>query len=296
LRNFHFQTAYAYGQRVFHFPVTCCKCKAEEKLEFNKPASDAVVSAKLRRKGWLLARGRSDDICPTCMGVKPENQLASVFKVKNGIPAEAIVDQVITLRDQQTTTVLERLRTVPEETAWMSSDPHSLPSSPPALPSSEPASTSSPQKAIDTAEIVAAIELNTEQLSTLIALAKQQIEAIARIVPAVVRSNEALTATLQNLERGVARLEAAPPPKPEPKEVRIRNGLQTDIAMELLKHDIATPHGIATLVDAPYSSVSATLWMMLKAGSVTRDRRVWRLTEAGKWAAMALTRPPESAE
>lgn len=50
-------------------------------FESIKALPDEIIAKRFRSWGWVIGRNRSNDICPVCIGVKPENRLADRFKV-----------------------------------------------------------------------------------------------------------------------------------------------------------------------------------------------------------------------
>ncbi len=68
------------GSKYFT-PVRCCRCGREKVFESIKALPDEVIAKRFRAWGWVIGRNRSHDICPVCIGVKPENKLAEKFKV-----------------------------------------------------------------------------------------------------------------------------------------------------------------------------------------------------------------------
>lgn len=68
------------GSKYFT-PVRCCRCGREKVFEAVKALPDEVIAKRFRSWGWVIGRNRNNDICPVCIGVKPENKLADRFKV-----------------------------------------------------------------------------------------------------------------------------------------------------------------------------------------------------------------------
>ena len=50
-------------------------------FEAIKVLPDEVIAKRFRSWGWVIGRNRNHDICPVCIGVRPENKLADRFKV-----------------------------------------------------------------------------------------------------------------------------------------------------------------------------------------------------------------------
>jgi hypothetical protein len=68
------------GSKYFT-PVRCCKCGREKVFEAIKVLPDEIIAKRFRQWGWVIGRNRNNDICPVCIGVRPENKLADRFKV-----------------------------------------------------------------------------------------------------------------------------------------------------------------------------------------------------------------------
>ena len=68
------------GSKYFT-PVRCCRCGREKVFESIKALPDEIIAKRFRSWGWVIGRNRHNDICPVCIGVKPENKLAERFKV-----------------------------------------------------------------------------------------------------------------------------------------------------------------------------------------------------------------------
>lgn len=65
----------------YYTPVRCCRCGREKVFEAIKALPDEIIAKRFRSWGWVIGRNRQNDICPVCIGVKPENKLAEKFKV-----------------------------------------------------------------------------------------------------------------------------------------------------------------------------------------------------------------------
>ena len=68
------------GSKYFT-PVQCCRCGREKVFESVKALPDEIIAKRFRSWGWVIGRNRQNDICPVCIGVKPENKLAERFRV-----------------------------------------------------------------------------------------------------------------------------------------------------------------------------------------------------------------------
>ena len=81
-REFSYQvTRIGNTSSKYFTPVRCCRCEREKVFEAVKALPDEIIAKRFRSWGWVIGRNRSNDICPVCIGVKPENRLADRFKV-----------------------------------------------------------------------------------------------------------------------------------------------------------------------------------------------------------------------
>jgi hypothetical protein len=81
-RQFPYQAVRIGNQGTKFFTVLhCYKCGSEKAHEAFKALPDEVIAKRFSQWGWVLGRNRNWDVCPTCVGVKPENKLAAKFKV-----------------------------------------------------------------------------------------------------------------------------------------------------------------------------------------------------------------------
>ena len=60
------------------------RCGTDDFIEGPRILPDDVVAKKFSQRGWVIGRNRSYDMCPLCVGVAPENKLATVFRVTKG--------------------------------------------------------------------------------------------------------------------------------------------------------------------------------------------------------------------
>lgn len=92
------------GSKYFT-PVTCCRCGREKVFESIKALPDEIIAKRFRSWGWVIGRNRQNDICPVCIGVKPENKLAERFKVTAGdqpVPTRAEVAEKVEAKREAT--------------------------------------------------------------------------------------------------------------------------------------------------------------------------------------------------
>lgn len=210
-REFEPATLRAGGEAVrFTFRVTCSKCGDHADWETPKKMPDDVVRKRFSERKWLLGRNRAYDVCPSCLGVKPENRLADVFRVRTNegdvepaaaILADAEADRA--RRHREAGEAIDRLLAPKPEAQPIPQPSGAADRAPPPSPEALAAAESLAAIAETLSDIRAGNELMVELLQQIIArsdaqIAKQAqtIEAVARIAPVIARSSESLSESL----------------------------------------------------------------------------------------------------
>lgn len=224
-RNFPFQpTRIGPGATKYFFTVTCSRCPTSRSYESNKVVPDEVVNKFFSRGGWVLGRNRQHDICPTCLGVKPENKLAARFKViDNGERVPSPVEMVAEAQDKRavsrkvTEQALDRLFSKPKAVEPEVAEPA------PETPQADPSAVHMIrlEKRLDTmtteiAEVRAATELVVESVDAMTRSTQQQTEAIARAAGTIGRASEGISSMLQGLITLVKEIRDQRAPQEEP--------------------------------------------------------------------------------
>lgn len=98
----------------FHYSVRCSTCARFETYEATKAVGDQIVKGYFRDRGWLLGRGRADDLCPTCLA-KPKSvpqPRKSLETSRSGLTSSGQTSErragTSDKRDQETADILAR--------------------------------------------------------------------------------------------------------------------------------------------------------------------------------------------
>ncbi|WP_414476425.1 hypothetical protein [Microvirga sp. M2] len=191
----------------FRFTIRCSDCAKTDAYEASRPTSDDTVKSFFNNRGWLLGRAPAYDLCPACLARprqaqevkssnlpqrepaasgKPEELAAEVFRSKDANPPQAVAPKA------------------PQ------------PTHPTPAPSSE-VEQALAGMAADLKGLRSAVELVAEQMNKLVALGGQQIEAIARLAPALVRSSEGLSGSLRQVASALQMPPRWPLPMAQPQ-------------------------------------------------------------------------------
>jgi hypothetical protein len=192
----------------YRFIVRCSDCASTDTFEASKPTSNETVKSYFDERGWLLGRDRSYDLCPACLA-RPQTVRSSRQTQRNS----ASVD----LRRRDTADILARHLGKPEALAAEVFRPKEAVPPQPSPPNvvQHPKSTLSlsPEveqalagMATDLKGLRAAVELMADQVGRLVALGDQQIEAVARLAPALLQSAEGLSGGLRQVANAVQTL------------------------------------------------------------------------------------------
>jgi hypothetical protein len=160
----------------YRFVVRCSDCAGTDTYEAPKPTSNETVKSYFDERGWLLGRNRSYDLCPACLA-QPR---------RDGKSGDG--------RSRETADILARHLGKPEALAAKvfrpkeAAPPQPSPSRIPQQTNPAPALSPEVEQALsgmaaDLKGLRAAVELMADQVSKLVALGGQQIEAIASAAP-----------------------------------------------------------------------------------------------------------------
>lgn len=185
-REFPVQSVRSGSHSRVYSTIHCSKCSNQSTIDTAQTIPDKQIRQKFERRGWLLSRTRRDDVCPTCLGVKPENRLANRFKV--------------TSADGPVPTPAECSRQAGRERDQRNAATHALiartfgpkPAASPAPAATEPAPTPPVLSEPD-----ARVGLLERELSEIRAASELQIETNAAILTESRRTNEMLQVSLQ---------------------------------------------------------------------------------------------------
>ncbi|MGO4572656.1 hypothetical protein [Microvirga sp. 2TAF3] len=200
----------------YRFTVRCSTCATTDTHEAGKPVSDAELRRYFDGRGWILGRRRSDDLCSACLETSGNTQplrsrneprrheFVSPMKQADRTPAPA--DK----RHRETADILTRHLGKPEALAAEVFRPKDLQSSRTAdpeasrPPASAPALSPEGEQALvgmaaDLKSLRSTMEAIAEQVSRLVAIGGQQIEAIARVAPVMIQAVDGITGGLRNV-------------------------------------------------------------------------------------------------
>jgi hypothetical protein len=180
----------------YRFVVRCSDCASTDAYEASKPTSNETVKSYFDERGWLLGRDRSYDLCSVCLA-RPRRdgksddgrrrETADILARHLGKP-EALAAEVFR----------------PKEAAPPQPSPSRIPQQPTPTPSLSPeAEQALAGMAADLKGLRAAVELMADQVGKLVALGGQQIEAVARLAPALLQSAEGLSGSLRQVANAV---------------------------------------------------------------------------------------------
>jgi hypothetical protein len=297
------------GSKV-RFTAKCCRCDAEKTVEANKVLPDEVVNRKLKQAGWLIAKARAHDICPSCLKVTNENHLAAKFRVvKNG--------EVVNSPAEIVEKVAEKRRVVSKSMSTLL-DKHFKPSPVVEQDKQEPVKTDSSDDTAqmcrrldliceDMSHVRAANELTVELVNKLVTKQDQQTSAITHLVTLLARQGETLGNALVSLERAMDRLATAQTahspkaaePAPEPAAAPLlmlsaTNGkvpvtLDGEL-LEKIKQPVPNLRGLGNPLDSPRNPERVQRVFELRAEGLTLNEIARRVGISGPAVQYLLTR------
>jgi hypothetical protein len=180
----------------YRFVVRCSDCAGTDAYEASKPTSNETVKSYFDERGWLLGRDRSYDLCSACLA-RPRRD----GKSDDGRRRET-ADILARHLGKPKALAAEVFR--PKEAAPPQASPSRIPQQPKSTPSLSPeVEETLTGMATDLKGLRAAVELMAEQVGKLVALGGQQIEAVARLAPALLQSAECLSGSLRQVANAV---------------------------------------------------------------------------------------------
>ena len=217
----------------YRFTARCSQCRKTDTYEANKITSDEVVKGYFKGRGWLLGRERSDDLCSSCLAhPRTPEPLRRGRNAHRAIPVaagrQADCPVPADKRSRDTADILARHLGKPQALAAEVFRPREVqPSRPSASEAARqlvppPALPSEMQQAFlgmaeDLKGLRSAMELMAMQVSKLVALGGQQIDAVARLVPLISQSAEGITNGLLEVVSAVGSIPSSIP-LPHPAE------------------------------------------------------------------------------
>jgi hypothetical protein len=236
----------------YRFTARCSGCPKTDTYEASKPAGDELVKGYFKERGWLLGRDRAYDLCPACLAKpraaqqpRPSNDIGPQRSPEAENPSSrrsAPPDK----RARDTADILARHLGKPEALAAEVFRPKQMQSPRPSAPrepqqtGSTPALSPEVEQALtgmaaDLKSLRFTMEVMAEEVSKLVALGGQQIEAIARLTPLIIQSAEGISGSVREVATAVQTLcqPAAMPPTQEPVSAgEVHNEQQQDVSSE----------------------------------------------------------------
>ncbi|MBM6582692.1 hypothetical protein ILT44_21030 [Microvirga sp. BT689] len=220
----------------YRFTARCSTCPKSDIYEASKPAGDEFVKGYFKDRGWLLGRDRAYDLCPACLAKPREAQRPrpSNDARPQGSPAAASLPSRQSApadkRPRDTADILARHLGKPEALAAEVFRPKPVQTPRPSAPEASTQTGSAPalSREVEQALTGMAAELKglrstmegmAEQVSKLVALGGQQIEAIARLAPLMVQSAEGISGGLRDVVSAIRTIPTASLPVGETARV-----------------------------------------------------------------------------
>lgn len=204
----------------YRFTVQCSACPTTDGYEVNQRASDQAVKGYFSSRGWLLGRDRSYDLCPACLakpqGAEPRKVSSAASRNGAGPTAQRPSGGTAPMnaRHKDTADILARHMGRPEALAAEVFRPQKTQAPIPASPDvgGPPVSPPALSPAVEQALIGMAADLTglrstmgalVEQVARLVDIGGQQIDAIARLSPLVIRAADGVSRSLKEIATAV---------------------------------------------------------------------------------------------
>jgi hypothetical protein len=210
----------------YRFTARCSTCQKTDSYEASRPASDDLVKGYFKDRGWLLGRDRAYDLCPACLAKPQEAQRHRSPEAAN---ASSRLSAPADKRSRDTADILARHLGKPEALAAEVFRPKPVQTPRPSAPEAPPQTGSAPALSREAEQVMTAMaaelkglrstmEGMAEQMSKLVALGGQQIEAIARLAPLMVQSADGIAGGLREVVSAIQSIPSTSPPEPEPSK------------------------------------------------------------------------------
>jgi hypothetical protein len=198
----------------YRFTARCSGCHKTDTYESSTSVGDDFVKGYFKDRGWLLARDRAHDLCSACLERPHRAQQprqGTEARHHRSPDAASHPDRPTPIagkRSRDTADILARhlgksdalaaevFRPKPVQAPRppVTDLPRQVAPAPALLPEVEQALTG---MAAELKGLRSAMDLVTEQMSRLVSLGTQQIEAIARLTPLMVQSTEGISGSLR---------------------------------------------------------------------------------------------------
>jgi hypothetical protein len=219
----------------YRFTARCSGCHKTDSYEASKPAGDELVKGYFKERGWLLGRNRTYDLCPACLAKprnvqqpRPSNDAGSQRSPEAANPSGG-VSAPVDKRSRDTADILARHLGKPEALAAEVFRPKPVQAPRPSAPEAPPQTGSAPTLSGEVEQTLTAMaaELKSlrstmegmaEQMSKLVALGGQQMEALAQLAPLMVQSADGIAGGLRDVVSAIQSIPSASPPEREPSK------------------------------------------------------------------------------
>lgn len=200
----------------YRFTVRCSQCGKADTFEASKPTGNTLVKGYFTQRGWLLGRDQAYDLCTACLA-KPRVAAEPRSGRHRSLEAGSHSDRLAApaeKRSRDTADILARHLGKPEALAAEVFRPKPVQAPRPSAPDIPQQAASAPAlspeidqaltgMAADLKGLRATMELMVEQMSKLVALGGQQIEAIARLAPVMVQSTDRISSELKDVVHAI---------------------------------------------------------------------------------------------
>jgi hypothetical protein len=221
----------------YRFTARCSTCSKTDTYEASRPAGDELVKGYFKERGWLLGRDRAYDLCPACLAKpraaqqpRPSNDAGPQRSPAAANPPSRLAAPA-DKRVRDTADILARHLGKPEALAAEVFRPKPVQPPRPSAPEAPPQTGSAPAlpREVEQALTGMAAELKglrstmegmAEQMSKLVALGGQQMEAIARLAPLMVQSADGIAGGLREVVSALQSIPSTSPPEPEPSKAK----------------------------------------------------------------------------
>ncbi|WP_246389379.1 hypothetical protein [Microvirga mediterraneensis] len=204
----------------YRFTARCSGCHKTDTYESSTAVGDDVVKGYFKDRGWLLARDRAHDLCPTCLA-RPHK--AQQPRQRNEVRRHRSPDPTNS-PDRSTPAADKRSRDISDILARHLGKPDALAEEvfrPKLVQAPRPPAADVPQQVAPAPALSPEVEhalmgiaaelkdlrftmgLMAEQMGKLVSLGTQQIDAIARLTPLVMQSAEGISGSLREVASAI---------------------------------------------------------------------------------------------
>ncbi|MGF9763911.1 hypothetical protein AAII07_53240 [Microvirga sp. 0TCS3.31] len=221
----------------YRFTARCSGCHKTDTYESSTSVGDDFVKGYFKDRGWLLARDRAHDLCSACLARPHRAQQprqrdeARHHRSPEGANNSSHLTVSADKRSRDTADIMARHLGKPEALAAEVFRPKPVQPPRPSAPEVPPQTGSAPAlpREVEQALTGMAAELKSlrstmegmaEQMSKLVALGGQQMEAIAQLAPLMVQSAHGIAGGLREVVSALQSIPSTSPPEPEPSKAK----------------------------------------------------------------------------